>query len=561
MIQILDAVTLRRLKIFASPQHSAQLLAFSPETRLLTLLGGKSEPLVSWDLQTGVRVSEIPTDGIPAYGFSPPITYSGCGTMFGVLFKHSEANTITIYDVLSSTPTHHHPIKGPTPSIIWTQGECLQFATLEPGSLTIREVGFTSKHPPTEVVSLPIPNNIDPLRRHLFLPTLSRLAFIHGKTVSVWDAKQSKLLLDSVDVQGPYMFTFSSDGHFLACGTFGEETYLWKESPTGYILHQKILSNTKTRHQPLLSPNGQFIIVFADLSLQLWPTTDSTSSHSSIHTQVLGRTRNFTVGFSPDGSLAVAAQLFDNTAKVLNLESGAIQLVIDTGVEICGLGVTKSTVIVVGHGKIIAWNLHAGAHILNARANTNNSIWTTFFGYSSPLKLLWTTMFGYSTPLKLHWTHFASISPDFNHTAIMGKTVEGDVYLILYDVSTGEHLADTSLQKMPQLLWFTPDGHEVWCAQSGGLMGWAIIKDAESNTTRLEGLDQARGPTGGFPWESSHGNKVTGDGWILNSGGKRLLWFPPHRRPSERDRIWDGQFLASLHPEQPEVAILEIPKE
>ena len=562
-VQILDAVTLKRLKIFTSPGHSVELLAFSPESRLLTVLGSKSkpEPLISWDLQTGVQISKIPTEWIPAYGHCPPITYSECGTMFGILFEHSGASTITIYDILSSTPIYHHPIKGPIPDMIWTQEGCLRFAILVPGFLTIWEVGFASKHPPTEVNSLPIPNNVDSTRQHLFLPTLSRLAFIHERTVLVWDGQQSKLLLNSMDVQGAYKFTFSSDGHFLACGTFSDETYLWKESPTGYILYRKILSNTKTFHEPLLSPNGQFIIVFADASLQLWPIIDSTSSHSSTPTQVLGRIRNFTLGFPQEGPLAVTAQLFDNVATVLNLKSGTIQLTIDTGMEICGLGMTGSTVAIIGHGKIIAWKLPVGDHIPNARANTRNSVWVKNLGYSSPLNLLWTTMFGYSAPLKLHWTHLASISPNFNYTAVMGKTAEGDMYLIIYDVSTGEHIADTLLQKTPQLIWFTPDEHEVWCAQSRGLMGWSVTKDTESNITKLEGLDPASGPSGGFPWVSHHGHQVTGDGWMLSSSGKRLLWFPPHRRPYERDRMWNGQFLASLLPELPEVGILEIPEE
>ena len=85
-----------------------------------------------------------------------------------------------------------------------------------------------------EVESLPTPDNFDPSKPFLFLPTHSRLAFVFEGAVFVWDTQHSKLLLNSVDV-GQYWegMTFSSDSHFFTCGTVGPEVYLWKESPTG----------------------------------------------------------------------------------------------------------------------------------------------------------------------------------------------------------------------------------------------------------------------------------------------------------------------------------------
>ena len=42
--------------------------------------------------------------------------------------------------------------------------------------------------------------------------------------------------------------------------------------------------------------------------------------------------------FSPDGKLAVVAVKYGNTAVVLNLESGVLQLIIDVGMKVYGLG-------------------------------------------------------------------------------------------------------------------------------------------------------------------------------------------------------------------------------
>ena len=556
-IQILDAVTLKQLKTFTPPHPYTQSLTFSPERRLLTSLGHKA--LTSWDFQTGVQVCEILVEEERLENcYHCSITHSKCGTMFGVLYKGSKTSTISTYDVLSNTPICHHPVKEQVADTIWTYGEHLQFATFQPESLTILEVGFTSKYPPTVVESLVTPNNFDPSKDFLFLPILSRLAFILEMDLFVWDAQNSKLLLNFVDNQDLYNPTFSSDGHFFACGTTGLEIYLWKESPTGYTLHQRFISSDGSSCNPFLSPNGQSIITSSNSTLQLWHTTDLTTSSSSVSSQIPGSLGLVILGFSPDRSLAVAARSEGNIATVLDLKSGITQLTIETSMKIYGLGVTRDTVIIVGDGKVTAWNLPTGGFILNATANISDSVWITTLGHSTPLEWLWTTVLGHPEPLKIQCPSSASISPDLSYVAVMGTVVGGETGLAIYNMSTGAHLADTFLSAAHHVLWFTPDGHEVWCGQPREYEGWSIVEDSESNTTKLEGLDPTRGPSGGFPWESSQGHQVTGDGWVLSSSGKHLLWLPPHWRLNEVGRRWNGQFLAPL--DVPEVVILEVPE-
>ena len=53
--------------------------------------------------------------------------------------------------------------------------------------------------------------------------------------------------------------SFSPDGRFFACGTIASEIHLWKDSPTGYKLHQKVKTAGHEVCRTLLSPNGESI--------------------------------------------------------------------------------------------------------------------------------------------------------------------------------------------------------------------------------------------------------------------------------------------------------------
>ena len=549
-VSLLDAVTFKRLKSFtlsypllSSPSFFEPLFAFSPNGQLLTWSNPASGEHVSWDLQTGVPVSRIPIEMENPIACACSITYSLCGTMFGVLFMDDYAVAISTYNILSSACIYHHPIEGKVVGTIWTHGECIQFATFVPGSITVWEVGFTSIGPATEIKFLPTPSNLDPSKDidHLFLPTCSRLAFILGETIVIWDAHCSKLLLNTMDVKNPENMNFSSDGHFFACGTnVGREIYLWKESPTGYTLYQKFTSENVDSSQPILSPNGQSIVGCNSNSLQLWHIAGSTTSLSNVQIQTPQNINGFIVRFSPDRSLVAAARIKDSVVTVTDLKSGATRLTISTGMEICGLGVTGSTIIVVGLGQAITWDLPAWDHTLNARINIGDGVQTAVFNYSAPFYIFTRT-----------WS--ASVSPDFEYIAFSIKFA-GGISFKMYSTFTGK-LIYTLSKRTGHALWFTPDGNEFWCCSSQ--RGWAIIKDGESNITKLKYLGPNEKPSGGYPWESSHGLQIA-NGWILSSSGKQLLWLPYHLWPTDEcEEFWDGQFLAIVCGKLPEVFILE----
>ena len=546
-VQVLDAATLKRIGSLAPQQGCARLLSFSPESRSLTRLSDGPEGLISWDLQTGVPASRIPPTGVgvpfgyPEHSFNrieqwnPAITYSDCGAMFGVLFKRHGVTAITTYNILSKTSAVSHSVEGPVADIIWTHDKCIRFAVFGPGSIIIREVGFISEHPAVEVESLPIPSNFDPSGGSLFLPTLSHLAFVREKSIFVWDAKHSKLLLSCAEIERPGLMSFSY-GRFFACATDGPEIYLWKDSPTGYTLHQKLMTHTRDLEpwKPLLSLDGRSLLAFSGPTLQLWHTSDSATFPSSVPTQASQSTqRSFTLGFSPDESLVAAARLLDNTATVLDLRSGIPRLTIDAGMRIYGLGVAESVVVVICEGKIVTWNLPRGDH---ATVDIKDSIRTTIFDYSS----LW--------PISS-----ASISPDFNHIAVVGVTAGWSLVLNIFDMTTGKHLAGSRPAKLSPV--------EAWFHRSLRVQGWEIVKDSESGFHKIEFPGSAQHRPELRPRTSPHGYKTTDDGWILNSDGKRLLWLPPHWRLDDMDRMWSGRFLAFLHHHLPEAVILEVLEE
>jgi len=528
------------------------LLIFSPDGRLLTssvscVAGGK---LISWDLQTGVVVSAISAEG---GHYSGSIAYSACGTIFGVLFDGSDNPndaTVSTYDVLSGTHICSHLVGGLVGGEIRAHGECLRFTTMTPGSITTWEAGFASTHAPTKVETLPIPDGCRDPEFLLVHPTLPRIALICEWRVCVWDTQHSKFLLDPAHEVFNHTMSFSPDGRYFASSGVTPEgefagIYLWKESHTGYVLHRRLISDSSTTG-PLISPNGRTVIALGGATIQLWHTMESTTSHSAVSAQTSWSSDyDFVLGFSPDEALAAVVRKKDKTITVVDLKSSVPRLTIDAGMEVDGLGVTGSNVVAIGEGEIVTWDLPAGDHILDLRANITDSIRTVTFNNDRhrigqlELDIL--------------------MSPDLHHVAIVGSAGPNSSYLGLYDAHTGQHLQTVTHDHFIYAPWFTPDGREVWCEKSDGRsVGWKIVEDSKSDVTELEYLGSTRNRPDGPPSRSPRGYQITDDQWILSPSGKRLFWLPPRWRLPERQRRWGGRFLALLGDELPEAVILEL---
>ena len=546
-VEVLDGVTLNRLATFKHPPNYDHF-SFSPDSRSLTQF--TSSKLISWDVQTGIRLSEIlPKPGEP----SPNVTsfaYSKDGKMVAVaceIWHPSSRAEYNVYTLDLPSRTRLGPLLVPDGRLvcpIWTHDEYLRFAIIHPGSITIWEVEFTLKLPPTQVESFPVPDGVLDGDNFLFLPVLYRLAFtlrdkLASKSIQVWDVKASKLLLKSEvmkDRYSPSMYSFSSDGRFFA--TTAGEVYIWKESPAGYALHQQPPFVLDCREQPPLSPNGRSIIFLLEGTINLWYTGDQTLSPPSPPTEEHSSPIHFLLAFSPDEKFAAFAPFYRNVVTILDLQSGGLRLTIDTGMGVKCLGVAGDSVVVVHNTKIVTWNLPGGERAFNA--GINDSVWTVMLHHSPPL---------YPS---------LSLSPDLSRIAIVGGTFESEGSILgleIHDVTTGACLASTTTASNSSP-WFARDGREVWTPSRSENKGWEIIEDGVSGAGELKPLEETLYSSRTFLWDSIRGYKVTDDGWVLSPTRKRLLWLPHRWRSDQKYRLWSGRFLGLSH-RLSEVVILE----
>ena len=430
----------------------------------------------------------------------------------------------------------HHAPEGCIIHSVWTHGKHLRFVVAKPGHITVWEAEFTSIHAIAEVDTLPLPNEISRGEVLRFCPTTYRLVFRLPEGVLVWDARDSKLLLN---LKGTDHFAvdISPDGRFFACATRHRGIRVWSESPAGYVLCQELLSSDFYSHgQLVFPPNGESIIAYNLSTIHLWHTASLIPNIP----KKSGTRNGFILGFSPDQTLAMVTRKHGNTITILDLKSGEPQLTIDTGMDIIGMGTSGSTVVAVGEGKVVAWDLSTGDCPTNARVGANDSIWTTLF---DPPK----SSFFFLT--------CTSISSDLSRIAIVTGTT-----ITLYDVSTGKHLVHANLRGavLPGTPWFTPDARGVWIGDCGSPhCGWTIVDGNGSGAIGLDPIGPEASPSGGFPWESSRGHEISSDGWVLGPEKERILWLPHDWRPG-RDRRWGGRFLGLLHGTLPEAVILEL---
>ena len=556
VVEIRDAVTLSLLNTFESPWAFHPQLSFSPDSRFLTCFG--EEDVVSWDLQTGgsVRVGTTLLKGMHLDRGNFSSTCSTDRKMLAFVYSGDlEDAFIASHDSSTAHANLYRVLEGRLIPPIWTHGEFLRFTTIKPGSITIQEVDFTLTRTPEVVESLPTPDEITDtgsIRESLFLPTLSRLAMAFEDELLVWNARDSKILLKT---QGPYTthMSFSSDGRFFACRN-SDSVHVWKESPTGYVLHQKLAFSPNKG--PFLSPNGESIIASLLSTIHLWYTEDPILSGGSIPASTKF---DFFMEFSPHEAFAAFGRYWDPTIIILDLQSGDPRLEIDNGEEVRCLGVTESSIVVVSSCSVSTWDLA-----------TKTTTAVTRITQPDPL------------PNRASDSPFLmSISPDLSRVASVRWGSESKS-LEIYDVFTGRRLAcavlGTGVSKSlptpdgfrPLTLgegidflhqpWFTPDRREIWLRSDSYILSadrWEIVEGDGPGTVKLRPVGMAACPPGVPPWQPPRGYRVTGDGWILSPTQQRLLWLPHRWRSIERNRAWGGRFLGLLHPELLEVVILE----
>ena len=374
VVEIRDAITLDLISNFKSPSFTSAL-SFSPDSRFLTQFHDGA--MVTCDLQTGVEVITASPKRLRVreWGFSPAYSMDGRMLVVEYIDLDSTKTLIAAHD-FSTTHTHvYHVSEGHLASQIWTHGKFLRFVTVKSGHITIWQAEFTFTHPPEVVESLPTPGELTKREAsavYLFLPTLFRLAIVLKDTLLVWDAQDSKRLLKISD-SSPHRMSFSSDGRFFACVLqrgVDKGIHIWKKSPAGYIIHRKLTFNHPPR--PLLSPNGESIILSSNSIIHLLHTEDPFLSSGPTLNMAQHR---FILNLSPNDALAAFVRHPENIVTILDLQSSDPQLEIDTGMNVLCLGVAGNAVVVVDQEKIVTWKLDTR----NARRNIHDSVRITMF--------------------------------------------------------------------------------------------------------------------------------------------------------------------------------------
>ena len=550
---IFDAVTLKQLSTLKIADPSS--CCFTPDSHFVVQFYGNK--LISWDIQTGCPIGTAVLGSNLALHVLTSFTYSIDGKFLAVKC-YSHAPCIITCNLLSMTHAGPYYPPGEIMDPIWTHGECLQFATRKLGYITIWEMEFTLMHPPVEAGSLQVPEINDKIH-FLFLPTHSRIAFSLGDAVFIWDAQAAKFLLKS----GP-MFTpdftydydksyiqaksFSPTGHFFAYIAIDNCVRVYKEFPTGYMLHQQFtVDHIPARYKLCFSPNGESIIVHHRTKVDLWHTRDHITSISNASTQ--GNSRDFCLlEFSPNGVLAAIAKYLGNTVSVLNLQSSDPPLTINVDMEVKRLVVMDSIILIASSREVATWNIIEGNCNLSTGGNITNGICISF-----------------SQDLSTNVPPL--ISHDLSHIFIQIDSGMNSCLWIL-DGSTGKHIGGISATNKLEYVQFTPDGCEIQGEElfpRHKMVGWKIIKDGKSGSVKLESLGEIKFTPKLPSWQSSLGYEVMNDGWVLSPNKERLLWLPHQWRSTDRyggekDRRWNGQILGLKHPGLSEVVILEFSK-
>ena len=137
----------------------------------------------------------------------------------------------------------------------------------------------------------------------------------HDDTLA-WDVRNSKPLLHCQDASPFSQMTFSSDGRFAAGVNIESGVHIWKYSPAGYVLYEKVISGLD-QSRLHFSPNGESLIMLGATTVRLWHTINLTTPLSDSFVDPPNYTNGFLLEIFPNRSLAAVIRRGGRTVTLL----------------------------------------------------------------------------------------------------------------------------------------------------------------------------------------------------------------------------------------------------
>ena len=547
-IQIHKLNTLERVSTLTSPHDRPPFptcFTFSPGGHLLACSfvqynqsdGVKmlhNYSLVLWDIQTGVVIWKVDT--------------LGCGK---VMF-HGNQKAITLvlddggihtYNALDGAELYPNDIPlslGPGSATCWVHEETLQFAislkTDGQHVISIKEFQPTSTLPLHTLSSFPIPPYDG---QFSFSPVSFHASFATLEEVVVLNVQDSKVLLQTkvTQVYGGTPGEFSSNGCFFACGISEDTICVWQNTSTGYVPWSSLRYRLPF-DRFLFSPAATLILCYGDMGIELLHLGNHPSPQPPPEVDPYHQPKtNHQVVYSRDQMYVAAVRQWGSIVTVVDCLFGTTQQFICPDMEIHDIKFVDNTLFAVGRHKLVCWDLEVDGVV--------DSVVKKMLAIESDVRHL-------------------TLSPDCSQIAfIRGQTV------FLHDLKAPGPLAQYVSVNLIQDVQFSPDQHKLWVLTytkdnaiyhpDGGEGFCPIYWHVELVITEGGGFGDAT-IVEGKPslWEDTTSCEyLIKGGWVVDSGGKELLWLPPNwRRLFANDMEWNGNFLALVSWHHPEAIIV-----
>ena len=376
IVEIRNQLTFELLAVLHPTKNTSlptSPLAYSPDGRYLA--SGLSNTVVIWDIQTGGVAKEIECCWVVV-----SMAWSFDGRIVAAILRSKEKILcVETHEVASGARLFTEDIEpGVNYWRLWAHKGTFRLMTIPSYhenaptfDMSISEIGATL----IRIESFTVGKELwrRPLGSIIFSPSTYRVSISGAYNSQIVDIRHSGCLLEEKDnLTSP---EFSPDGRFFAASN-SLGTYTWKYTSGGYVQQGGSLfrrdHGISTREISLhFSPTSSSILAQRRNFLQLRRSDDPPAT-SQAHVK--------RAAISRSGAHIATAYKGERIVTIIDVPSQTPSQLIDTGMEIQGLVITGSVLVVAGEGTVKAWLLTEEGTVDGVfgdkRADHNDSIWS-----------------------------------------------------------------------------------------------------------------------------------------------------------------------------------------